>query len=71
MHGRTIAHARYLVMKAKLSYATEVHHALIEELRAARAEESRARMEKDNVLNEVLHVTFGLVLLSPPLFLPD
>ncbi|KAI0262073.1 hypothetical protein BC834DRAFT_829376, partial [Gloeopeniophorella convolvens] len=59
IRGRSPAMVQYLLMKAKLRYATEQHSVLIEELRVARAEEGALRMGKDDALDSVMRMEFG------------
>jgi hypothetical protein len=50
---------KYLVMKAKFSFALEEHSTLLEELRVLRAEECALRQGKDEALDSVMRMEFG------------
>ena len=59
--GRSPTMVKYLIMKAKHRYAVEQHEALVEELRVLRKEERLWKERKDALMDELLHVYFGLV----------
>ncbi|KAH7917599.1 hypothetical protein BV22DRAFT_1026063 [Leucogyrophana mollusca] len=59
--GRAPAQVKYLVEKAKLRYAMEMHAGLIEELRITRAEARREKDAKDAMLDDLLRDSFGCV----------
>jgi hypothetical protein len=59
IRGRPPAMVKYLVMKAKFSFALEEHSTLMEELRVLRAEECALRQGKDEALDSVMHMEFG------------
>ena len=61
--GRSPAMVRYLIIKAKHKHALQEHECLIEELRAARAEQNYWYEKKEELLDELLKVNFGCVLL--------
>ncbi|EJD00427.1 uncharacterized protein FOMMEDRAFT_30475 [Fomitiporia mediterranea MF3/22] len=58
---RTPAMVRYLLMKAKHRFVLEQHESLLEELRVVRAEERRAREQKEIALDEVIRAHLGSV----------
>ena len=62
IRGRAPAMVKYLVMKAKFSFALEQHSTLMEELRVLRAEECALRQGKDEALDSVMRMEFGWVL---------
>ena len=53
---------RYLIIKAKHKHALQEHECLIEELRAARAEQNYWYERKEELLDEFLKANFGWVL---------
>ena len=61
IRGRAPDMVKYLVMKAKFSFALEQHSTLLEELRVLRAEECALRQGKDEALDSVMRVEFGWV----------
>lgn len=62
IRGRAPAMVKYLVMKAKFTFALEQHSTLMEELRVLRAEECALRQGKDDALDSVMRMEFGWVL---------
>jgi hypothetical protein len=62
IRGRAPDMVKYLVMKAKFSFALEEHSTLLEELRVLRAEECALRQGKDEALDSVMRMEFGWVL---------
>lgn len=60
--GRSPAMVKYLIMKAKHKFVLEQHAHLLEELRVVRTEERRAKLIKEEVLNQVLGSYLGCVL---------
>jgi hypothetical protein len=61
IRGRAPDMVKYLVMKAKFSFALEQHSTLLEELRVLRAEECALRQGKDEALDTVMRMEFGWV----------
>ena len=61
IRGRAPDMVKYLVMKAKFSFALEQHSTLLEELRVLRAEECALRQGKDEALDSIMHMEFGWV----------
>ena len=61
IRGRAPDMVKYLVMKAKFSFALEQHSTLLEELRVLRAEECALRQGKDEALDSVMRMEFGWV----------
>ncbi|KAI0274060.1 hypothetical protein BGY98DRAFT_1099239 [Russula aff. rugulosa BPL654] len=59
IRGRAPDMVKYLVMKAKFSFALEQHSTLLEELRVLRAEECALRQGKDEALDSVMRMEFG------------
>jgi hypothetical protein len=59
IRGRPPAMIKYLITKAKYTFATEQHSTLLEELRVLRAEESALRRGKDEALDSVIRLEFG------------
>jgi hypothetical protein len=57
--GRSVALAKYIIVKAKAAWIRGQHEALIEELRVARAAERDWREAKDAALNELMLREFG------------
>ncbi|KAF9524245.1 hypothetical protein CPB83DRAFT_861685 [Crepidotus variabilis] len=57
--GKSTAKAMYLLTKAKLRYMIEQHNLLTEELKAARMELEREKVEKETALDDLLHRMLG------------
>ena len=68
IRGRAPDMVKYLVMKAKFSFALEQHSTLLEELRVLRAEECALRQGKDEALDSVMRMEFGWVPSYSSLF---
>jgi len=66
IRGRAPAMVKYLVMKAKYLFALEQHSTLLEELRVLRAEECALLQGKDEALDSVMRMEFGLVIFFFP-----
>jgi hypothetical protein len=57
--GRSPALVMYIIQKAKMRYALEVHAGLIEELRVTRAQAKEEKEKKEAMLDNLIKTVFG------------
>ncbi|KAG1742435.1 hypothetical protein EDB19DRAFT_614332 [Suillus lakei] len=57
--GRTPALVMYIIQKAKMRYALDIHTALIEELRITRAQAKEEKVKKEAMLDDLIKTVFG------------